>query len=336
MAEQSLDRELLWQFAVSVFPQASNLTALQGDAGLRRYYRLQTGSAERSTAILVDSRADAAACARFCRLSALFAAAAVPVPQIYAVNSSGDVLLIEDLGDVCLDKALTEQAAQKMPELLVLLSDWQHKTRHLQADLPPYSAAILREELSRLEKWFFPHFLGKALNAHETAAFEQDAQSLLNMILAQPQAAVHRDFHCRNLMQAADGRVVIIDYQDALWGAATYDLVSLTRDCYVKYDHAQRLAWEEDFRSAHYPQISRADWQKACHAQSLQRHLKILGLFVRLALQENKPRYLAYLPQVWADVQWESAALAAELPFMAELIARLQAAVAAQFVARGL
>lgn len=330
------DREPLWQFAVRFFPHVQSMQAMQGDAGARQYYRLATGQAAPASAILVDSRADKAGCARFLRLSALLKEAALPVPEIYAVNAEGDCLLIEDLGDTCLDTALAADAETAMPPLLDLLGKWQRHTSALQGQIPAYSADILREELSRFEIWFLPHFVGVPTSAAASKAFEQEAQSLIRMILAQQRAAVHRDFHCRNLMRSPDGRLVLIDYQDALWGAASYDAVSLTRDCYVAYSHAQRLAWEEDFRRHYLPHIDSGDWQIHCHAQSLQRHLKILGLFVRLAMQEGKSRYLANLPQVWADSLWESRALAEQLPYIASLCADIHERVQVQFAQRGL
>ena len=130
---------------------------------------------------------------------------------------------------------------------------------------------------------------------------------------------MHRDYHCRNLMRCNDGRIGILDYQDALWGHPAYDLVSLTRDCYLRYPSVDVRRWEEAFRVRHHPAIAAQDWARACDAVSLQRHLKVLGLFVRLATRDGKSGYLADLPRVLAYACEEAAALPQYAP-LAEVL----------------
>ena len=110
-------------------------------------------------------------------------------------------------------------------------------------------------------------------------------------------------------MRRADGSIGILDFQDALWGSPAYDLVSLTRDCYIRYPQADVRRWEADFRARYLPQESAEDWAQTCDAVSLQRHLKVLGLFVRLAERDGKRGYLADLPLVLAYACDEAAAL---------------------------
>ena len=110
-------------------------------------------------------------------------------------------------------------------------------------------------------------------------------------------------------MRRADGSIGILDYQDALWGHPAYDLVSITRDCYLRYPPADVRRWEEAFRARHYPAISAQDWARTCDAVSLQRHLKVLGLFVRLAQRDGKTGYLADLPRVLTHACDEASAL---------------------------
>lgn len=325
------NREALLRFAVSVCPDITALQRLAGDAGTRVYYRADA----QPPVIVADSSADIAQCRRFTERTAQFAACGLRVPQILAGSGQG-WLVMEDFGQYPLQDWLEKKTAGRMQQPLALLADWQAKTAGLQDALPPYSVAVLREELSRLELWFFPHFLGHALSKAEAAAFAQDAQTLIDIIDRQPKCAVHRDFHSRNLMVLPEGGIGIIDYQDALWGACQYDLVSLTRDCYRRYPDALCREWEENFRTLHYPDISPSDWTAACHAVSLQRHLKVLGLFVRLSVEENKHGYMAHLPLVWRYAAAESRALQAVLPFTAAKLAALQPAVHAAFAAKGL
>ncbi len=329
MQHQGSEGDVAIQFAFSVFPDIQQVTELTGDASMRRYVRLHKPSGD---VILVDSQRETDACRRFVRLNALLNEYGMPVPTIYAANDEQNILLIEDFGHQCLDVELGDHAEKMMPQALSLLAEWQFKTRGMQPHLLVYSNSILREEMSRMEKWFFPDWLDMPLNAAESVAFEKDSQRLIEIILMQPHCTVHRDFHCRNLMRVNAEKIGIIDYQDALWGSATYDLVSLTRDCYIRYPQSLRQQWENHFCTQNYPDISPLEWQRYCHATSLQRHIKVLGLFVRLAKEKQKNHYLKELPRVWAYVVEESQALVEDIPFIAEKIKQIEPEVLRRFM----
>ena len=287
-----------------------DIKKLSGDAGLRRYYRLFYKGGE--TKILMDCSCDVKTIEKFLLSSKFFKENSLPVPEIY--QSSEKFILLEDLGEKTL-----EDVGSKMPKILNLLSLWQKNLKNKSADfLAPHDFNLLREELSRFELWFIPYFLKREFSPEEKKLFNQDCLSIIKNIENQEKTIIHRDFHSRNLMQRKNGEIVLIDYQDALNGYITYDLVSITRDCYL--DHSDNyLTWEEDFRKNNYPQIAPKDWQLNCNFSSIQRHLKVLGLFVRLAVQENKSRYLADLPLVFKYTQQEVADLKEFLPFIHQL-----------------
>ena len=288
-------------FAVSALRADITLTALGGDASYRRYFRVQDGG---YTYILMDAPPELGGVALFQERSAQFRACRLPVPQIHAADSAQGFLLLEDYGDRWLYHDLADAPEAAMPQALALLGEWQRETAALHDAIPPYALDRLHTEASLMREWFLPW-----LDIRADSAPLQALETRLAAEVHQPAVCVHRDYHCRNLMRRADGSIGILDYQDALWGHPAYDLVSLTRDCYLRYPSADVRRWEENFRARHYPAIAPADWARACDAVSLQRHLKVLGLFVRLATRDGKTGYLADLPRVLAYAHSEAAAL---------------------------
>ena len=289
-------------FAVSALGADITLSALGGDASYRRYYRVQDG--DRSY-ILMDAPPEHGGVALFQERSAQFRACRLPVPQIHAADSAQGFLLLEDYGDRWLYHDLTDAPEAAMAQALTLLGEWQQATAVLHDAIPPYALDRLHTEVSLTREWFLPW-----LGIHADNAQLQTLETRLAAEVHENAVCVHRDYHCRNLMRRADGNIGILDYQDALWGHPAYDLVSLTRDCYLRYPQEDVRRWEEKFRARHYPAISAQDWARACDAVALQRHLKVLGLFVRLASRDGKSGYLADLPRVLAYAHDEAAALA--------------------------
>ena len=289
-------------FAVSALRADITLSALGGDASYRRYYRVQDG--DRSY-ILMDAPPEHGGVALFQERSAQFRACRLPVPQIHAADSAQGFLLLEDYGDRWLYHDLVAAPEAAMTQAFALLGDWQQATANLRDAIPPYETARLNTEVALMREWFLPW-----LGIHADSAPLQALETRLAEEVSDNAVCVHRDYHCRNLMRCNDGRIGILDYQDALWGHPAYDLVSLTRDCYLRYPSADVRRWEETFRVRHHPAIAAQDWARACDAVALQRHLKVLGLFVRLASRDGKSGYLADLPRVLAYAHDEAAALA--------------------------
>ena len=300
---QPADRESARRaFAVSCIGDTVTLTPLGGDASYRRYYRCRVGG---TACILMDAPPAAGGIDLFVARARQFAACGLPVPHIHAADSAQGFLLLDDFGDCWLWQDLREDAAAAMPQALALLGQWQQATTALQADIPPYDASRLHTEVALTREWFLP-WLDIAV---DTARWQESETWLVRRARQGRTLCVHRDYHCRNLMRRADGSIGILDFQDALWGSPAYDLVSLTRDCYIRYPQADVRRWEAGFRARYLPQEAAEDWAQTCDAVSLQRHLKVLGLFVRLATRDGKRGYLADLPLVLAYACDEAAAL---------------------------
>ena len=298
-------------FAVSALGAGITLTALGGDASFRRYFRVQDG--DRSF-ILMDAPPEHGGVALFQTRSDQFRTCGLPVPEIYAADTAKGLLLLQDYGDRWLYHDLAAAPEAAMTQAFALLGDWQQATANLRDAIPPYETARLHTEVALMREWFLPW-----LGIHADSAPLQALETRLAEEVSDNAVCVHRDYHCRNLMRCNDGRIGILDYQDALWGHPAYDLVSLTRDCYLRYPSADVRRWEEAFRVRHYPAVAAQDWARACDAVSLQRHLKVLGLFVRLATRDGKSGYLADLPRVLAYACEEAAALREYAP-LAEVL----------------
>ena len=298
-------------FAVSALGAGITLAALGGDASFRRYFRVQ--DSDRSY-ILMDALPALGGVALFQERSAQFHACRLPVPEIHAADAAQGFLLLEDYGDRWLYHDLMDAPEKAMTQALVLLGEWQQVTAALRDSIPPYALDRLQTEVSLAREWFFP-WLGIDADSAPLQALETRLAAKVH----DNAVCVHRDYHCRNLMRRADGSIGILDYQDALWGHPAYDLVSITRDCYLRYPQEDVRRWEEAFRARHYPAITAQDWARACDAVSLQRHLKVLGLFVRLANRDGKTGYLADLPRVLAYASDEAAALPQYAPLAALL-----------------
>lgn len=287
------------------------LTPLLGDAGMRRYFRCKSG-------MLMDCPPALGGIGDFVHYSQIFAA--LPVPRLYKIDEAAGLLLLEDFGDRWLYEELRgEQPEAAMAEALRLLGHWQTTTAALWRDwFSPYDRDALAEETALWRQWFLP-YVGLALDAADRAGVLAEEEALHEIMAAHQTVCVHRDYHCRNLMRCPDGRIGILDYQDTLWGAPSYDLISITRDCYRRYAPEQVQRWEADFGARYYPQLSPDAWARLCESSALQRHLKVLGIFVRLWQRDGKRRYLDDLPLVLSYAREEAERLA--LPHISRLLA---------------
>ncbi len=315
------DNLIIGQFARTVFPDTQEIRLLAGDASSRCYFRGRRKNGQRY--IVMDSRADRVSLGRFQALAQALTDIDQPVPQIFADHPQG-MLILEDFGDQALDELLTADAAVVMAQVLDALRAWQAQGVALREAVPLYDEAILREELSRFELWFVPEFMAD-LGERGKQQLAEALDDLTAEVAAIPRTLVHRDWHCRNLILTPENTLGIIDFQDALWGPAPYDLISITRDCYLRYPPEQVQCWEAEFARA--SGIAEDDWAEWCNLVALQRHVKVLGLFVRLYRRDGKPRYLADLPRVWEYAVTEAQALAGKLPFLAMLFGEYYAAI---------
>lgn len=270
------------------------MVSASDDASFRRYFRLihQGGSV-----ICVDAPPQQEDNDSFVKIQSMLEAAGVAVPKVISSDLNRGYLLLSDLGDELLlndlkvsepdkQRALYEQAIDSLGG--ILRADGQQ--------LATYSEDKLREEMSLFPDWFLSRQLGIDLYH----GFEDIMSLMVDNALSQPRIFVHRDFHARNLMPQDDGSLAIIDFQDAVYGPITYDLVSLLKDCYWRLDRSQVIELVEKYRLKHCQSESPERFLKWFDWMGFQRHLKCAGIFSRLNLRDGKPGYLNDIPLVIA------------------------------------
>lgn len=275
------------------------------DASFRRYFRIKPVAPWRghATLIVMDAPPPNEDCRPFVRVAHLLAAAGVHAPTVIADDLARGFLLLSDLGDCTYLAALDAASAPKLyAEASDALIRWQRATRD--GELPPYDEALLRRELDLFPDWYIARHLGIELTARETTTLAHAFRLILDNNLAQPRVYVHRDYHARNLM-VSDPNPGVLDFQDAVYGPVTYDLVSLLRDAYIAWDEQHQIDWAvrywERARSAGIPvgdDFGRF-WQDF-EWMGVQRQLKVLGIFARLAYRDGKRGYIDDMPRVMA------------------------------------
>jgi aminoglycoside/choline kinase family phosphotransferase len=274
-----------------------------GDASSRRYFRYRCAQ---GSWICVDSPPSTEKNREFLDIRVLLERGGIRVPSLHGLELEKGFLLLGDLGKLqMLDLLDGESAKPVYTKALDVLFRLQ-QIEPLAGQLPAYRREILAEELSRFPEWFCEGLLGITLDAADRDILDRYFSQLIDSALEQPQVLVHRDFHSRNLMPQADGELGVIDFQDAIKGPISYDLVSLLRDCYVSWPPSQVETWLRAYWKR-MPQLKLRDlrerpdlptFRRWFDWMGLQRHTKVLGNFSRLALRDEKPAYLQDLPQV--------------------------------------
>ena len=193
-------------------------------------------------------------------------------------------------------------------------------------DLPPYGRALLMREMELMPEWFLRRHLGLNISDAERGMLERLFEALSRSALSQPAAFVHRDYHSRNLLVTPDNNPGILDFQDAVWGPVTYDLVSLIKDCYIAWPAARVRDWALQYRerllAKGFPlNLTETDFIHGFDLVGLQRHIKVLGIFARLYYRDAKSQYLNDLPRV-LNYAREAAAQYAETAEFSQFIAK--------------
>lgn len=274
------------------------LTPASSDASFRRYWRL---SQDGRTCIVMDAPPAHEDCGRYADLARRFRDIGINTPEILAEDRAQGFLLISDLGDRVYLDHLNEASADR------LYGDALDALLRIQADgptqgLPAYDAPFLMRELGLFREWFLDKHLGLRLSSAEAAMLDAVDALLIDSALEQPQVCVHRDYHSRNLMITDIGSPGVLDFQDAVVGPLTYDLVSLLRDCYIAWPAERVLDWALGYqRLAHRagltPDVAPDRFLRWLDLMGLQRHLKVCGIFARLHIRDGKSHYLADLPR---------------------------------------
>lgn len=285
---------------------AGDLLTVSGDASFRRYFRLPLLPGATETALIaVDAPPEKENSRPFVAIARALRAHGVHVPEVLAADFEQGFMLLEDFGDTLLRPQLTESSvnalySRAMQTLLHLLACDEVPGYHL----PLYDRQRLLDEMSLLRDWFIARHLELKLNTEQESVLSNAFAQIADAALAQPQVFVHRDYHSRNLMLLANGEIGVIDFQDAVSGPITYDLVSLLRDAYVVWPQADVERWVREFaamlRSEHRLQgVDDKTFMRWFDWMGAQRHLKVVGIFARLSIRDGKHAYLDDIPVVF-------------------------------------
>ncbi len=279
------------------------LAPVSDDASFRRYYRVIPGDGGPSR-ILMDAPPDKEDVRPFAAIAARLRQVGVQAPRVHASDEARGFLLLDDFGDCRYLDALDETTVERLyGDALGALSVMQ---ACVSADeLPLYDEPLLRAEIALFPDWLLQRHLGLTLDADETRLIAEAADTLVVNALAQPQVFVHRDYHSRNLMRIGQGNPGVLDFQDAVRGPVTYDLVSLLRDCYIRWPRERVEDWAWGYfdlavQSGILREEHESRFQRWFDLMGMQRQLKAAGIFARLDQRDGKPGYLADIPRTLA------------------------------------
>ena len=327
MPHTSARMDALRRFAAATLADEHiSIESASADASFRTYWRVGNGQS-RTTYVVMDAPPDKEDVEPWLNVGARLHDAGLHTPRVIAVDRAQGFVLMEDLGARTYLPELNGASVDALyADALDALVRMQAKADG--AGLPPYDRALLVTELELLPQWFLGRHLGFTPSCDEWDVIEAAFTFVIQAALEQPRVFVHRDFHSRNLLIVSANSPGIIDFQDAVMGPITYDLVSLLRDCYVEWDDERVDGWMESYRERlRHAQLIGADvdahrFRRWFDLTGLQRHLKVLGIFCRLWYRDGKPQYLADLPLVWHY----AITIARRYPELGEFVALLERA----------
>lgn len=279
------------------------LKGLDGDAGFRCYYRIDTLGPAGEKLIAVFAPPAIEKNHEFVNIANYLLSNGMRVPKVYFTDFEYGFMLLEDLGPTLLFDVLSSQNVdghygQAIEQLIKI------QAAPVEPYFDQYDESNLSQELELFRQWFVPELLAYDLTEDDNEVLDSFFNVLLSSAAEQPQAFVLRDFHSRNIIVGQDHSLGFIDFQDGLWGPISYDLVSLLRDCYVHWPDSKVQEWVGQY--FHRAQetglieagVSHEKFQQWFDFMGLQRHIKVLGIFARLNLRDGKDGYLKDLPLV--------------------------------------
>lgn len=309
MPRTALLRDWVAERIAQEFPRHSSppdIEPASADASFRRYFRVRWPDG--STRIVMDAPPEHEDSRPFLKVAALLREAGVHVPQVFAEDLAQGFLLLSDMGSTTYLQVLSAETAPALyRDACQALISIQLASRP--GVLPVYDRALLERELQLFPEWYVARHRGMTLDASEQQTLREAFDLILDNNLAQPQVFVHRDYHSRNLMLCGTGagdfpqNPGILDFQDAVYGPITYDLVSLFRDAYIDWPEDAEL----DFLIRHWEAARLAglpvhadfhDFYRDYEWMGAQRQLKVLGIFARLCYRDGKDGYLKDMPRV--------------------------------------
>jgi len=300
-----------------------DLAPASSDASFRRYFRATFNGRHY---IAMDAPPAHEDCRPFIRVAQLFGEAGAHVPEVLARDLEQGFLLLTDLGGSTYLSALNEGNARSLYlDANAALLKIQLASKP--GVLPEYDRALLRRELDLFPEWYVARHLGAALTPGQQEALHTVFERVLANNLAQPQVYVHRDYHSRNLM-VSDPNPGVLDFQDAVHGPITYDLASLYKDAYIRWDEEQVLDWLIRYWEAAAKARLPVDpdfyvFYRDFEWMGVQRHIKVLGIFARLCHRDGKDAYLNDMPLVM-DYLRRACERYTELAPMARLLDELE------------
>lgn len=280
--------------------EINELMPLSGDASFRKYYRLKTNS---KNLIAVDSDPEYENNHAFVSIANLLALQNVCVPEVKAVNYFKGFMLLSDLGEQTFlpllnDKTVDELYGQAMDTLL----DIQSCEIDDGLDLPHFTEDLFVREFTFFTEWYLTKHKKIKLTDNDNKMLEALSKTLSENAFEQPQVFVHKDYHSRNLLRYGPA-VGVLDFQDAVLGPATYDLVSLLRDLYISWPTEKVYQWAFDYKkimtiAGIIPEVDDKVFKRWFDWMGVQRQVKNLGVFSRLAIRDNKPSFLNDIPTI--------------------------------------
>ncbi len=287
-----------------------DIAPASSDASFRRYFRVRYGS---RSLVVMDAPPAQEDTAPFVHVAELLTEQGLNAPRVLAKDIRQGFLLLTDLGDTPYLQVLTEATVDRLyGDALSALLDIQQIDTGRFDDIPPYDHALLMREMNLFRDWYLIRHRQQVLSPAQEQSLDDVFEQLVSSALDQPVVFVHRDYHSRNLMFTEHANPGIIDFQDAVQGPVTYDLVSLLRDCYIRWPRARVEAWALGYlRDARQAGIVAAGndtlddeiWLRWFDWMGVQRHLKAAGIFARLDLRDDKPGYLADIPRTLGYVR---------------------------------
>jgi len=276
------------------------------DASFRRYFRIRSGG---RSYIVMDAPPDREDCRPFIAVARRLLDIGVHVPEILQADAGRGFLLLDDLGSRLYLDELTEGNVDRLyGDALAALAVIQGCGPR-DDTLPPYDRDLLMREMGLFRDWLVGRHLGMALSDEQQRTLDEAFALLADNALEQPQVCVHRDYHSRNLMVTERNNPGILDFQDAVVGPVTYDLVSLLRDCYIAWPRQRVEDWALGYQElAMQSGILRPEHKDEAlflrwfDLMGVQRHLKAAGIFARLMHRDGKPGYLRDVPRTLAYV----------------------------------
>jgi N-acetylmuramate 1-kinase len=280
----------------------SRIEPASADASFRRYFRLTRGP---DSYIVMDAPPEKEALEPFVGVARALIGIGLNVPVVLARDSSRGLLLLSDLGTrQYLDELEAGRDVERLyADALDALVRLQTRGEEAARLLPPYDRATLRREMELMPEWFLGRHLRSPAGPEERGMLDRLFETLEDSALEQPMTFVHRDYHSRNLLVTPSGNPGILDFQDAVRGAVTYDAVSLLKDCYIAWPRERVIAWLLGYRerllAAGFPlEVETDAFVRSFDLMGLQRHIKVLGIFARLYYRDGKAGYLKDLPRV--------------------------------------